>query len=117
MAEEKKDVKSAEPPADAPAKPAKGKGTATKPAPAKPQRKNLPPWKVLLHNDDENSFDHVIETIVMLTTLNEQEATLRASEAHHQGLSLLLTTHRERAELYQQQFGSRSLTVTIEQAE
>jgi ATP-dependent Clp protease adaptor protein ClpS len=117
MPDEKKDAKSTESPPDKPAKPLKAKGTATKPAPVKPQRKNLPPWKVLLHNDDENSIDHVIETIVMLTSLNEQEAELRATEAERQGLSLLLTTHRERAELYQQQFSSRSLTVTIEQAE
>jgi ATP-dependent Clp protease adaptor protein ClpS len=118
MADDKKESKPPEPPEKRePTKNLPAKATATRPAPAKPARKPLPPWKVLLHNDDENDFGHVIETIVMLTTLNEQEANLRANEAHRQGLSLLLTTHRERAELYQQQFASRNLTVTIEQAE
>lgn len=95
---------------DQQAKPA----VATKPKPARPAAKKMPPWKVLLHNDDANTFDHVIASIVMLTPLNEQQATLRTAEAHTTGVSLLLTTHRERAELYHDQFASRSLTVTIE---
>ncbi|MEX0777139.1 MAG: ATP-dependent Clp protease adaptor ClpS [Phycisphaeraceae bacterium] len=90
---------------------------ATKPAPAQPKRKNLPPWKVLLHNDDENDVLFVIETVRMITTLNKQDAEHRVIEAHQRGVSLLLTTHKERAELYQQQFTSRNLTVTIEPAE
>ena len=74
----------------------------------------MPPWKVLLHNDDENSFDHVILTIIDLTPLNEKDAVLRALEANETGVALLLVTHKERAELYQEQFQSKSLTVTIE---
>lgn len=84
------------------------------PAPAKPR--SLPPWKVLLHNDDVNGRSHVVETIVMLTPLGRQEAMVKMLEAHQSGVCLLLTTNRERAELYQQQFSSRSLTVTIEPA-
>ena len=77
----------------------------------------LPPWKVLLHNDDKNSFPHVIGSIVELTPLNEQEAKQRADEAHRSGVALLLVTHKERAELYKEQFESKSLIVTIEPAE
>jgi ATP-dependent Clp protease adaptor protein ClpS len=87
---------------------------------AKPQNKPpqpLPPWKVLLHNDDVNAVDFVIVTIVSLTPLSEQDAVLRTKEADKTGVSLLLTTHRERAELYQEQFQSKGLTVTIEPAE
>ena len=42
-------------------------GTATitaptqKPSPPKHKPKKLPPYKVLLHNDDVNSFEHVIQ--------------------------------------------------------
>lgn len=90
---------------------------ATKPAPAKPYSKPLPPWKVLLHNDDVNDMVYVIETVTMLTPLNRPDAARRALEAHTRGLVLLLTTHRERAELYRDQFTSRSLTVTIEAGE
>ena len=97
--------------------------TATKPkraltrAPKKRPPQPLPPWKVLLHNDDTNTPTYVVETIVQLTTLNEQDAELRMKEADKTGLALLLTTHKERAELYQEQFTSKGLTVTIEPAE
>ena len=86
--------------------------------PAPPVRKpgKLPPFKVLLHNDDENTFEHVIRSIVRLTRLKTEEAVLRVLEAHESGVALLLTTHRERAELYIEQFASLSLTVTAEPA-
>jgi len=77
----------------------------------------LPPWKVLLHNDDKNEFGFVIRTIVELTPLEETAAIERTIEAHKTGVALLLTTHKERAELYRDQFQSKSLTVTIEPAE
>ncbi|MCH7572875.1 MAG: hypothetical protein IH891_08175 [Planctomycetes bacterium] len=35
-------------------------------------------------------------------------------EAHKSGLALLLSTHREHAELLQEQFTSKRLTVTIQ---
>jgi ATP-dependent Clp protease adapter protein ClpS len=40
----------------------------------------------------------------------------RTIEAHQSGVSMLLVTHRERAELIQDQFQTRGLTVTIEPA-
>ena len=90
---------------------------ARKPAPKKGPPGMLPPWKVLLHNDDKNDVCYVVETIVELTPLNEQDAKLRMLEAHETGVALLLTTHKERAELYKDQFETKGLTVTIEPAE
>lgn len=87
---------------------------AKKPDTGKPKTRQLPPFKVLLHNDDVNSFEHVILSIVRLTSLQMKEAVVRTLEAHETGLSLLLVTHKERAELYQEQFASFNLTVTIE---
>ncbi len=75
---------------------------------------HLPMWKVLLHNDDSNSFEHVIFTVMELTPLKQDEAILRTLEADKDGVALLLVTHKERAELYQEQFQSKSLTVSIE---
>ena len=108
-----------------PQPPAAGAGAAatTKPkkrskkAPEKKPPQVLPPWKVLLHNDDVNTHVHVVKSIVELTTLNEQDATVRTEEADKTGVALLLVTHKERAELYQEQFQSKGLTVTIEPAE
>ena len=101
-----------------------GGGTATakpkasrKTSPRKPPPKHLPPWKVLLHNDDKNDVVYVVTTIMQLTPLKEQEAIIRMKEAHKTGVALLLTTHKERAELYQEQFQSKGLTVTIEPAD
>ena len=91
----------------------KGKAKA---APKKQPPGMLPPWKVLLHNDDKNEMGFVVDTIVELTPLKKQDAEIRTVEAHNSGVSLLLTTHKERAELYQEQFTSKGLVVTIEPA-
>jgi len=87
---------------------------ATQPAPTKPKPKQLPPYKVLLHNDDVNSMEYAFVTVHELTPLNLQDSKKRTMEAHFKGLSLLLITHKERAELYRDQFKSKGLTVTIE---
>ena len=97
-----------------PANPGAGSATAVQTRPARPKVHRLPPWKVLLHNDDVNIMEDVIDAIVELTTLRRQDAILRMLEAHTRGLVLLLTTHREHAELLQEQFTSKRLTVTIE---
>jgi ATP-dependent Clp protease adaptor protein ClpS len=99
----------------------KGGGTATaappKKSPQKTPPKQLPPWKVLLHNDDKNDVVYVVRSIIELTPLQLEEAKQRMLEAHETGVALLLVTHKERAELYKDQFESKSLTVTIEPAE
>ncbi len=91
-----------------------GTSSTTATRPARPKPALLPPWKVLLHNDDVNDMDFVIDTIVELTTLNRHAATVRTLEAHKTGVALLLMTHREHAELLSEQFTSKKLTVTIE---
>ena len=90
-----------------------GTQVLSKPQPPRP----LPPWKVLLHNDDHNTFPHVIKSLVQLCNLSEQEAILRAVEAHKTGLALVLTTHKEKAELHQEQLTSVGLIATIEPSE
>ncbi len=100
-----------------------GAATATQTRPEKKERpkspapRQMPPWKVLLHNDDKNEMLYVVHTIMQLTPLNQEDAIQRMAEAHKTGVALLLTTHKERAELYQEQFQSKGLTVTIEPAE
>ena len=89
-------------------------GTATRPAPSPPRVDRMPPWKVLLHNDDVNDMVYVVDTIVSLGILNRHSAVLRMLEAHESGVAFLTATHRERAELIQEQFQSKGLTVTIE---
>lgn len=92
---------------------------AERPAPVKSRGPvdALPPFKVLLHNDDVNSLEHVVESIVELTPLDHTKAVHTTLEAHASGVALVLTTHKERAELYKDQFASKKLVVTIEPGE
>ncbi|MFQ5805190.1 MAG: ATP-dependent Clp protease adaptor ClpS [Phycisphaerae bacterium] len=78
------------------------------------QVRHVPPFKVVLHNDDVNTFEHVIITILKLTPLKEPEAIGKTIEAHETGQAVLLVTSKERAELYVEQFATFSLTVTCE---
>ncbi|MBL9141975.1 MAG: ATP-dependent Clp protease adaptor ClpS [Phycisphaerae bacterium] len=82
------------------------------PAPPKP----LPGWSVLLHNDDVNEVTFVARSVVEIARLSVSDAIERTLEADESGVALLLVTHRERAELLQEQFQSRGLSVTIEPA-
>lgn len=91
-----------------------GAATATKTRVAPPKVDRLPPFRVLLHNDDVNDVIYVVRSITELTPLSRPEAVHRTREAHESGAALLLVTHRERAELYREQFRSKGLTVTIE---
>ena len=89
-----------------------------RPSPRKQATKSppclLPPWKVILHNDDANELEDVVRTVFRLTPLSKEEATTRTLEAHETGAALLLVTHQERAELYVEQFRSCGLTATAE---
>ena len=49
-----------------------------------------------------------------VTHLCREEATHRMWECYHSGQSQLLVTHKERAELYVDQFSDHGVTVTIE---
>jgi ATP-dependent Clp protease adaptor protein ClpS len=86
----------------------------SKPSPKKRPPEMLPPWKVLLHNDDKNDMHFVVFTVMELTALPQTQALLCMLEAHETGVALLLVTHKERAELYKEQFASKGIIVTIE---
>ena len=102
--------------------PAGPSSTATVDRPAEkrdahPRRRppqTLPPYRVLLHNDDKNDMLYVVNVVRKLTGMESEAAWQRMMEAHETGVSLLLITHKERAELYRDQFASCGLTVTIE---
>lgn len=93
------------------------------PAPTRPTPKpntpteTLPPWNVILHNDDVNDMGFVIESLCRFARLSVPAATRCTMEAHKKGLSLVLATHREHAELVAEQLTSLRLSVTIEPAE
>lgn len=75
---------------------------------AEPTRRmeELPQYRVILLNDEVNEFGDVVRRVCELTPLSKKDAIERTTEAHKIGHSLLLMTHKERAELFQQQFAS-----------
>ncbi len=89
-------------------------GAATLPQKTPPKRAELPRFRVLLHNDDINDLDFVIDTIMELAAVSQQAAVQIAVEADTNGLAMILVTHKERAELYTEQFASKGLITTME---
>jgi ATP-dependent Clp protease adaptor protein ClpS len=100
-----------------PVSPGGAAAVQTRPAPAQPRLDRMPPYRVLLHNDDHSDMMYVVDTLCDLTPLTELPATAVMMEAHKTGVALVLVTHQERAELYVEQFRTKRLTVTIEPAE
>jgi ATP-dependent Clp protease adaptor protein ClpS len=74
----------------------------------------LPRYQLILLNDDKADLMAVVRTIMELTHFCRAEATHRMWQAHHSGRSILLMTHRERAELYVEQFAGKGITVKVE---
>jgi ATP-dependent Clp protease adaptor protein ClpS len=65
--------------------------------------KRLPPYNVVILNDEEHTFDYVIELLIKLfghALKTAQELTLRV---HTQGRAVVYTTHKEKAELKRDQ--------------
>ena len=79
-----------------------------------PSRGLPPSYRVVLANHPALAMMFIVQTVMDVTHLCRDEATHKMWEAHHNGRSQLLVTHKERAELYVEQFADRGLTVTIE---
>lgn len=81
-------------------------------------RKLAPRYKVLLHNDDYNAMEYVVQ--VLLTTvpnLTQPQAVSIMMEAHTNGLALVITCAQEHAEFYCETLKNHGLISTIEPEE
>lgn len=77
----------------------------------------LEPYKVVLHNDDHNSMDHVIRSLMRsVPGIGIAAAVKIMLEAHNTGRAIVTTCPLELAELYRDRLESCGLTATIEQA-
>lgn len=75
----------------------------------------LPPYRVVLHNDDHNSMDHVVESLLKsISNLSRERADEIMLEAHEHGQATAATCPLELAELYRERLASYGLTATIE---
>lgn len=90
--------------------------TETKPD-VRDRTKLLPPYSVVLHNDDHNEMTYVVESLLRsVPSLSTERAVAIMFEAHYNGRAIVVTCPLELAELYQQRLCSRGLNVTIEKA-
>lgn len=81
---------------------------------APPKSQPLKMWKVLVHNDDVNTYGHVIACLIQILKMDPPQAINKTLEVDENGFSIVEVTHKERAELLQDQLVSLRLTCTIE---
>jgi ATP-dependent Clp protease adaptor protein ClpS len=80
-------------------------------------QKRLPPYAVVLHNDDVNDMVHVVRSLMRsIPALTLQKATKIMLEAHNEGRACVIVCPLEQAELYRDRLQSCRLTATIEKA-
>jgi len=78
-------------------------------------KKHAPRYKVLLHNDDSNSMEHVVQSLLKtVTSLTVPQAVSIMMEAHTNGIALVITCAQEHAEFYSESLKGQGLTSTIE---
>jgi ATP-dependent Clp protease adaptor protein ClpS len=86
-----------------------GGGTATKAKPkeeTKEKVKELPPYHVVLLNDDDHSYEYVIEMLKSIFGHPAEMGYKLAQQVDDRGRAVVLTTHKEKAELKRDQIHS-----------
>ena len=94
---------------------------------SKSKTRRIPPYNVILENDDHHSMEFVVETLQKSLGVSEEKAILFMHEAHTTGRAIVWTGTKEVAELKAEQIqtfhetrpGKKlgPLGVTIEPAE
>ncbi|MCY3019042.1 MAG: ATP-dependent Clp protease adaptor ClpS [Planctomycetota bacterium] len=103
-------------------------GTLVMPETADPATKRAPLYHVILHDDDQHTYQYVITMLMQLFGKTQERAFLHAKEVDTTGVTIVETTTLERAELKRDQikaFGrdpllaksSGSMYASIEPAE
>jgi len=100
----------------------------TKPARKRRRKsKKLPPFNVVLIDDNDHTYEYVIEMLRSLFGHSEEQAYKMAKEVDDGGRVIVFTTHRELAELKRDQIHAwgtdwriascrGSMTATVESA-
>jgi ATP-dependent Clp protease adaptor protein ClpS len=70
------------------------------------------PWRVVVLNDDHNTFDHVAETLArVLPGVSLADGYRSADRIHNHGLAVVWSGPREDAETYWSQLDDAGLTM------
>lgn len=82
----------------------RSKQASTKPRPKRRRKsKKLPPFNVILMDDNDHTYDYVIEMLRSVFSHSQEQAFKMAKEVDDQGRVIVFTTHREHAELKREQ--------------
>ncbi len=72
-------------------------------------------YRVLLHNDDFNTREHVVEVLMKtIPAMDKGQATEIMLEAHNNGLAVVIVVPQEHAEFYCEQLKLHGLFSSIE---
>jgi len=96
-------------------------------APVRPKKKlqpspenkveRLPPFLVILHNDDDHSFGYVVDMMQAIFNMKQEDGFRIATEVHEQGKAVVFRGHKERAELKLEQIHSYGPDKRIERCQ
>ncbi len=67
------------------------------------ETRRQPPYHVIIVNDEEHTFDYVIELLTALFAHPLDTAKALTWKIHNTGRAIVYTTHREKAELKREQ--------------
>lgn len=75
-------------------------------------RKHYPNWRVIVLNDDHNTFQHVAASLVqVIPQMTPDAAWALADRIHNEGVATVWSGPREQAELYYEQLKVKGLTM------
>lgn len=66
----------------------------------------LQPYNVVLKNDEEHTYDYVIQMLRAVFGYTEHRSLMLARQVDERGRAIVLTTHKELAELKREQIGA-----------
>ena len=70
------------------------------------------PWRVIVRNDDHNTFEHVADTLArFIPGVSHARGLEIADVIHGTGRAVVYTGHQEAAELYWEQLKGAGLTM------
>ena len=77
----------------------------------------VPRYMVVLHNDDHNDMNHVVQALVKsVPSLGVEKAVKIMLQAHNDGRAVVVVVPKETAELYAQRIQTFGINATIEPA-
>jgi ATP-dependent Clp protease adaptor protein ClpS len=78
-------------------------------------RQLAPKYRVLLHNDDSNGMEYVVQVLMTsIPRMTEPHAVSIMMEAHNNGMALVITCELEHAEFYSETLQNHGLISSIE---